>query len=77
MLLEIMIYLHHDLASVHGKVQSTVKYSLLKSGNSLGWLETHVAMTVRQTRCSKTSIQWLSHCPDILVRYIDHTYYLL
>ena len=30
MLLEIMIYLYHDLASVRGKTQLTIKYSLLK-----------------------------------------------
>ena len=77
MLLEIMIYLRHDLASVCGKTQSTMKYSLLKRGNLSRFIETRDAMTVGRIRCSETLIRWLSHCPDILVRYIDHSYYLL
>ena len=40
MLLEIMIYLRHDLASVCGKTQSTMKYSLLKRGNLSRFIET-------------------------------------
>ena len=67
MLLEIMIYLHHDLASVHGKMQSTMKYSLLKRGNLSRFIETLDVMTLGRIRCLETSIRWLSHCQDIHV----------
>ena len=67
MLLQIMIYLRHDLASVYGKMQSTMKYSLLKRENLSRFIETLDVMTLGRIRCLGTLIRGLSHCQDIHV----------